>query len=78
VAVRSNIAPKSGNDFAIRGSSKLPGLAARQGVALYFVFRNRLPLVDALRTLLLAPTSEVREILENPWAHRNLGALIST
>src|SRR6266852_7944739 len=33
-----------------------------------------LPLVDALRTLLLAPSSEVREILDRPWAHRHVSA----
>jgi hypothetical protein len=39
-----------------------------------FVLAIWLPLVDALRTLLLAPTSEALEILENPLAHRHLGA----
>jgi hypothetical protein len=37
-----------------------------------------LPLVDGLRTLLLAPTPAVREILHNPWAHRPLGAPLGT
>ncbi len=30
--------------------------------------------VDALRTFLLAPTSDLHEILENPWPHRLFGA----
>lgn len=29
-------------------------------------------LMDALRTLFLAPTSEVRQMLDSPWAHRHL------
>src|SRR5712692_7298948 len=33
-----------------------------------------LPLVDALRTLLLVPSPEVREILDHRRAHRHLGA----
>jgi hypothetical protein len=33
---------------------------------------NWLPLVDALRTLLLVPSPEVREILDHRWAHRYL------
>jgi site-specific DNA recombinase len=37
-----------------------------------------LPLVDALRTFLLAPTSELREILADPLAHRHLGRLLGT
>jgi len=37
-----------------------------------------LPLVDALRTLLLAPTSQVGEILDDPWAHRHLEAALGT
>jgi hypothetical protein len=33
-----------------------------------------LPLVDALRTFLLVPTSDLRGILDHPWAQRHLGA----
>jgi hypothetical protein len=36
--------------------------------------RNWLPLVDALRTLLLVPSPDLREMLEHRWAHRRLGA----
>ena len=35
--------------------------------------RIRLPFLDALRTLLVTPTSGVREILDNQWANRHPG-----
>jgi len=60
-----------GNLAAARRSIRNPANARSE-------YETWLPLVDALRTLLLAASSEVREILDRPWAHRHVSAPFGT
>jgi hypothetical protein len=56
----------------------LQSLCALHGVTTCFVLANWLPLVDALRTFLPVPTSDLHGILDHPWAHRLLGPPLGT